>query len=119
MIMPTKEQWARMTPEQHDRIREYNRAWEKAHPESMRERCSRLKASRTRFLNVIKTFTGCDSCGYNDSACALDFHHLGTKQFTIGSRRTRSIGSLATEIMKCAVLCATCHRRVTKGEIVL
>jgi hypothetical protein len=44
----------------------------------------------------------------------LDLHHRDptTKRFTIGRGRSWSLQNLLTEIEKCDVLCANCHRRV-------
>ena len=56
----------------------------------------------------------CVRCGYNECDAALDFHHINprTKQFNVKTGLTRSMASLKSEIAKCVLLCANCHRLV-------
>lgn len=57
----------------------------------------------------------CEKCGYNKYAGALEFHHLNPneKDFGIGSKGyTRSWKSVKTELDKCIILCANCHREI-------
>ena len=73
---------------------------------------------RERRINTtiwINTFrTKCIKCGESDPI-VLDFHHRDKKQKKfqlIGSNcYSRSKASILTEINKCDVLCANCHRR--------
>lgn len=57
---------------------------------------------------------GCQDCGYRDHPEALDFDHVrGEKLFNVGDmvRRHRSSwDKILTEIEKCEVVCANCHR---------
>jgi hypothetical protein len=66
-----------------------------------------------KFLADQKLQRGCEDCGFNASAVALDFHHVGAKSFSLASGRAlmASIGALQREISNCVVLCANCHRR--------
>lgn len=56
----------------------------------------------------------CARCGESDPAC-LDFHHVDEdeKEWDVSRRANRghSIENIRTEIEKCMVLCANCHRR--------
>lgn len=55
----------------------------------------------------------CEDCGYNKSPSALEFHHIDPtmKEFGIsGNGITRSIETIKTELDKCLLLCANCHR---------
>jgi hypothetical protein len=58
----------------------------------------------------------CEACGESDPR-VLEFDHLdrSTKSFNIQGNgcHTRSLDSLKTEIEKCRVLCANCHRKHT------
>lgn len=56
----------------------------------------------------------CIECGEPDIR-VLEFDHLDptTKLFNVGDRSNRSIDSVFTEIAKCRVLCANCHRKHT------
>jgi hypothetical protein len=46
--------------------------------------------------------------------CAFDFHHTdpSTKSFTIARNLRRRASVLDAELLKCILLCATCHRIV-------
>jgi|ERR1035437_1279886 hypothetical protein len=65
-------------------------------------------------VNEIKLASGCVDCGYREHAVALDFDHLN------GDEKISSVADLAndrcgwdkiqTEIDKCEVVCANCHR---------
>jgi hypothetical protein len=53
-------------------------------------------------------------CGYSKCVGALEFHHIdGDKEFGIASKGyTRSWESVKSELNKCVMLCANCHREV-------
>ena len=74
---------------------------------------------RRRWLNTYKKLRGCDSCGYNEHAVALDFDHIEPthKKFNISHRLCNAtLKSLFREIRKCRLLCANCHRVKTLEE---
>lgn len=54
---------------------------------------------------------GCIRCATSDPAC-LDFHHLGEKVSGIAQMvsRGRPLAAIRTELEKCELLCANCHR---------
>jgi len=56
----------------------------------------------------------CSKCSENDPVC-MDFHHIdeSEKDFNIGEAITKgySIKRIETEMKKCVVLCANCHRK--------
>lgn len=58
----------------------------------------------------------CRICGYSKCLAALDFHHVETwlKDFTISDRMT-SFEVIRSELDKCELLCANCHREVHDG----
>ena len=72
----------------------------------------RYRARNRRFLAAEKERVGCADCGFPGPACALDFHHVKGKVFTLSGRRANqlSIADLQAEIKKCIVVCANCHR---------
>lgn len=53
----------------------------------------------------------CAKCG-DTRVWVLDFHHKDRdeKEFTIGKIKKGSLDLIQSEIDKCAVLCANCHR---------
>jgi len=61
----------------------------------------------------------CQICGYNKYPGALDLHHInGKKEFGIGDKGyTRSWEKVKTELDKCILVCANCHRELEAGII--
>lgn len=65
---------------------------------------------------------GCVLCGYNKCSNALDFHHINPNQ----EKKTKNshsfkdlrIKTLITEIKKCIVVCANCHREIHAGQVI-
>lgn len=60
----------------------------------------------------------CQICSYNTCIEALDFHHINpkTKSFGISaSGITRAWHKVKSEIDKCVMICANCHREVHAG----
>lgn len=70
-----------------------------------------LLASKSKTLQ-------CEQCGYNKHSAGLDFHHINPKkkESTIHqlmggpAPNEDNIKVFETEIQKCIVLCANCHR---------
>ncbi len=59
-------------------------------------------------------------CGYKQYAGALDFHHIDPqlKSFGISSGGfSRSWDSIISEIRKCVLVCANCHREIELGVV--
>jgi len=60
----------------------------------------------------------CNVCGYNKCVDALEFHHLEEKQFGLSKNGlTRSWDKTKTELNKCVLVCANCHREIHAGLI--
>ena len=60
----------------------------------------------------------CAICGYNEYIQALEFHYLidDDKDFGISAKGyTRSWKQVRSELDKCVLLCANCHREVHEG----
>ncbi len=60
----------------------------------------------------------CQICGYSRCAEALEFHHRKdvSKSFGISHKGyTRSWQAVKTEIEKCILVCANCHREIHAG----
>jgi len=62
----------------------------------------------------IKCKSSCADCGESDPV-VLEFDHLGVKNFSIALAATNgySIEKINSEIEKCEIICANCHRRRT------
>ena len=66
-----------------------------------------------KFIREYKSSVGCMDCGNADSR-VLDFDHLPEfeKEFNLSSAIQRGYGidKMMSEIKKCEVVCANCHR---------
>lgn len=63
------------------------------------------------YVNDYKKKHSCNRCG-DKRWYVLDFHHLTDKKFevSVGIFRGLSLDKLQSEIDKCELLCANCHR---------
>src|SRR5208282_531765 len=86
------------------------RSYEK-HKEAKRQRALEARRRNRDFLQTYKASKGCARCSIRDSR-VLEFHHVGEKEINVA--RAAGLGwsleRLMTEIEKCIVLCANCHR---------
>jgi hypothetical protein len=76
-----------------------------------------VQKRRKRVREMALEFLGgrCSRCGYDRCIEALEIHHLDSaeKDFGISARGyTRSWQKIRTELQKCELLCANCHREV-------
>ena len=70
----------------------------------------RSRAKKKLVIDDLKNVP-CTDCGNTFPPCCMDFDHIeGIKEFSIGNNLTRSLDSLLTEIEKCEIVCANCHR---------
>lgn len=99
--------------------RECNREWHRQnkdrHNALIHRRVQRLRREGAlRLLQYLQTHP-CVDCGENDPV-VLDFDHLGDKTGAVSSLSRDHLWSwekLLSEIAKCEVVCANCHRRRT------
>ena len=70
-------------------------------------------------LDAVALLGGmCQICHYSKHPGVLDFHHIdaATKSFAIsGGGLSRSWLSIESELKKCVLVCANCHREVELG----
>ena len=72
-----------------------------------------LRRERSHKMKII---LGCKLCGYNKCAVALEWHHPGDdKKHDPSNAIKRSWTAYLSEISKCVLLCANCHREVHAG----
>ena len=78
-----------------------------------RQNCVKMDARRRAAMGVLKHYMGgCMDCGFNGHPAALDFdHRVGTdKCKNIGGMLRYPWAKILTEISKCDLVCANCHR---------
>jgi len=73
---------------------------------------------RKKFIENYKLKKGCSVCGYNESPEALDLDHIDRtqKKFKLSQGHRRTWENMMSELEKCIVLCAICHRKKTQAE---
>ena len=104
--------------------RKYNREYHARRSPEKKKRKIWLQKVRLqknlRVLHVIKGERGCADCGESDPV-VLEFDHRirKNKSLTLGeaARMGWSLKRLRSEILKCAVVCANCHRRRTAKQM--
>ena len=65
----------------------------------------------TKYVNDHKSENGCFRCGWNEHPVGLDFHHTDdTKEFHVSRMRGMNLEKVKSEMAKCVVVCACCHR---------
>lgn len=78
------------------------------------DRATRNKLRSQLLLDIsnrIKIARGCDKCGYNKCATALEWHHPNNDKDGDPSILLRhSLDKYMAEAEKCMLLCANCHR---------
>ena len=59
----------------------------------------------------------CERCGYDTCHNALEFHHVdpNDKERAISMMTNYSYSKIKSEVDKCIILCANCHREVHAG----
>lgn len=65
-----------------------------------------------------KNKTGCIKCKRKYPHYVLDLHHKkgSDKIMPVSKMKRYSLKKILTEINKCEVVCANCHREITHGE---
>lgn len=79
-----------------------------------------LKRRRHKIKEALVEYKGgkCEICGYNKCIAALDFHHINPKKKDFNIAQTTSyknMNILKSEIDKCILVCANCHREIHAG----
>lgn len=87
------------------------------------EREKIIRQAIKRKVSDEKLQRGCDICGYNKCAEALEWHHNNdNKNFNpsncLTGRGFKGYEMYLKEIEKCELLCANCHREKHYGAIV-
>lgn len=75
-----------------------------------------------RKVELIEMMGGCcENCGYNKNVSAFDFHHIDPtqKDYQLDMRTLSNnrMDKLLTEVKKCKLLCANCHRELHSPDL--
>lgn len=100
-------------------LRASRRKWYASNKEHAKSKIVDRKLQIRDWLCRHKDELRCTRCGEDDPAC-LDFHHSdpSSKAITIAKAATNgwSISRIESEIAKCEVVCANCHRKIHRDE---
>lgn len=103
-------------------VRKYQKIWYQEHKQIRLQQIAKWKEKRKEtikaFVDEIKQ-NPCIDCGKNFDACAMDFDHLdpNTKVSEISTMihsQQYSLDEIKSEIEKCELVCAVCHRLRTE-----
>ena len=93
-------------------VAERQAKWRVEHPGRARGANRRAKSSMRKHVAEYKAERGCEDCGITDARC-LDLHHRDgeEKVMAVSEMMYRSSWKkVQSEMDKCRVLCANCHR---------
>jgi hypothetical protein len=116
--MEASSKWVRVMgiKEYHDK---YNKEYYAARKE---QRKIQVLARQKHIKSVIREYKlakGCERCGYNKSARALQFHHHNNDKAHNVARMVaqgRAIENIMIEIAKCEIVCSNCHAEIHEAE---
>lgn len=87
------------------------------------KKCEMANRSQ-KFFDLLQDVFGeikCKVCGYDRCKQAIDCHHLdaASKDYEIGGLRNSGMSQaiIRSELEKCVLLCAVCHRELHAGLI--
>ncbi len=76
------------------------------------------KTRKQRKQKLIDMLGGqCSRCGYHKCTAALQFHHVGEKDFAIGYWLMGKWDRVLKEAKKCELVCANCHAEIHQGSV--
>lgn len=94
-------------------IYEYQKEHYRKYPERQFARNKKFSQKTAKFVHDAKINKPCMDCGRTFIPFAMDFDHVsGKKEFTIAKAvvGTLSVKRVISEMAKCELVCATCHR---------
>lgn len=81
-------------------------------------RRERVKQENVEFICYLKEQTPCADCDRYYPAVCMDFDHTADDKLgNVSNMRTWSRATLMTEIDKCEIVCACCHRLRTQARL--
>ena len=75
------------------------------------------KVRNANYIRAYKEYHKCCKCDEGRAVC-LDLHHRdsGDKSFALSDGKSHSLKSIDSELVKCMVVCANCHRLIHAGQ---
>lgn len=111
-----------------EKQKEYQRLWVQKQSDEFKKikytREHSKKRSMVEKLNQLKLEMGCcEICGVSHPPCCFDFHHIDEsnkkKEVSILAAKGYKWETILTELEKCVMLCAPCHRKIHAGLLTL
>ena len=111
-------EWRRRNPEKNSlyckrwymkKRLEYFRKWREEHKDYLRKYRAKYfkeKELRRRFELIMAKGGKCEICGYDDSFCALEFHHLNPEE----KNSEKEWKKPDFDLSKVILVCANCHK---------
>ena len=96
----------------------WSKLWESEEYRKRKYISSKKRYRKTKQKAVEYLGGRCNRCGYDKCVEALEFHHKdpSTKDYDLSKGRgidtRKSFETLKTELDKCVLLCANCHREI-------
>lgn len=83
----------------------------------------KLRGLKRKYEIIIQRGGKCEICGYDKNLSAFEFHHINPekKSFQIDMRHfsNTNLETLRSELNKCMMLCANCHREIHHQDLIL
>jgi hypothetical protein len=102
-------------------VKPFRKKWyegnKQTHLENVKERKDAARTVAREYVWNYLLSHPCVECGESDPV-VLEFHHRAGKEKAVGVLISTgySVAKIQSEIDKCDVLCANCHRRLTMKE---
>lgn len=95
-------------------MREVSTAWKKENPTRVQDYNLQRYTAGSKLIMSHLQANPCVDCGENDPI-VLEFDHIepAQKYRTISNMKSYPVDKIQSEIAKCEVRCANCHRRKT------
>ena len=102
----------------------YSNGYAKKGNQKLKSKCKKCfdDHAKNRLTDIITEHYGeykCSVCGYDRCIGAIEFHHFnaGEKDFEVSKMSSFSKEKIISELEKCLMLCANCHREIHAGVL--
>lgn len=114
-ILKKNKEWSTKNKE---RVLKKNKEWYEENKNYVKRYRQYRRSRRMHWLWKYKVAKGCQVCGFNNFAGALDFDHIDSKNklYDPGRIIGCNLKKLFLELRKCQILCANCHREKSQSQ---